>query len=610
MVAFSRHTAVDEQAAHERVSALMTTISEVSASYGGRVVSTAGDAALVDFSSVVDALNAAITIQKELGAAVQNGSDPNVLQLRIGINLGDVIIDGDDIFGDGVNVAQRLQTLADPGGIAIAEPVYLQVKNKLDVDFEDRGMHRTKPHDPPIRVFAVVPDRPRRRPAIPRRWSRFAVGLVVLMGVISATAFFMRDSFERLVGLGASPQAPTASAPDATASGKPMVAVLPFEDRSPAPKPNYFSDGVTEDIITVLGRYSDLRVLSWNAVSPYKKKSVDLKQLSKSLNVRYVVGGSLVRTGESLRVNLQLTDARRGLLLWAESFDEKLENLFAVQDQVARKVATAITTRVTGLERQRVSRRPTKNLDAYELVLKGRELLRQQKRRANFEARALFEQAAKLDPNYSAAYEAMGWTYFFDYLYGWAGQPDRSVRKTRELAEKAIAVGARNARAHALIAYTFLMEGRLKEAKSAVNIALEINPSSAAGHAVRGQLLLRAGQPEKAVAPMEFAIRLDPNPEAFRLFTLSQAYYFLKRYRDVVTLLTRYGSDRIAEDAALYAMLAAAQAQLGNLDDARRMAANVRKYSPFFNTKRFVEYFANDDQKQHLLDGLRKAGLK
>jgi adenylate cyclase len=613
VVAFSLHTARDEEATHRHVAALMRTITDISAANGGRVVSTAGDAALVDFVSVVDALKAAILIQQELGGRSEGENKQNPLLIRIGINLGDVIVDNDDIFGDGVNVAQRIQSLAEPGGIAISESVYQQVTSKFDIDFEDRGTHRAKPHDAPFRYYAVLRKRrPRTVYGLPRRWiwpSVVSGGLLVAVAG-SVIAFVDLDNFGRAIGWPSVRQPQLSDQLEVVATGSPMVAVLPFEDRSPKPQLDYFSDGVTEDVITSLGRYADVRVLSWNAVSTYKNKSVDISRLSKTLDVRYVVGGSVKRTANSIRINLQLTDASRGQLLWSESLNQELEKLFVVQDEVAQKVASAITARVTDIERQRASRKPTENLDAYDLVLKGRAFLRQQKRGSNYKARALFEQAAKLDPKYSAAYEAQGWTHFFDYLYGWAEHPDRSVNKARDLADKAIAVDSSNARAHTLIAYTFVIEGRYDDAKSAIEIALGINPSSAIAHAVSGQLLLRAGQPENAVEEMEFAIRLDPNPEAFRLFTLSQAYYFLKRYRDVVKLLKRFGSERFAEDPALYAMLAAAQAQLGNLDAAKSLAAKVRTYSPFFNTKRFVEYFAREDQKEHLLEGLNKSGLK
>lgn len=594
VVGYSRHMGRDEEATHRRVSALYSDFEEICAGHGGRVVGTAGDAVLADFPSVVDALSAAVEIQRSAARRNDGVAPDDRFELRIGINLGDVIDDGGDLFGDGVNVAQRVQALADPGGIAVSGPVYDQVRNKLDLGFADRGAHRVKNIAEPVHVYSVTEAGARVRRRLPR---------VPLLAVL---AFALLGAAVLAWSLDLAPFPQRAEREDAL-SGKPTVAVLPFEDRSPGAEP-WFGDGITEDVIAQLGRFSSLTVLSWSAVAPYRDAAVTPEDLAEALDVRYVVSGSLLRDGQRLQIRVQLTDARRGILLWSDRLGASTDDVFALQDQVARQVAGALATRVTGIERARAFQKPTESLDAYDYVLRGRELLRTITRTSNFEARRMFEAAARFDADYAAATLGLGWTHLNDFLFGWSERPDRSLDLAQELAGKAVALERQNADAHALLANILRFRRQDDAARRHIDIALDINPNDAQSQAIRSRLLLDSGQVEAAVAPLELALRLDPNPQAAWLFTLGEAYYLLGRYADAVEVLERFRNS-IEEDPTTLAILAAAQAQLGRTAAAAASAESLLKVSPFFDADSFAEYFAPPDDRAHLLEGLRKAGL-
>jgi TolB-like protein/class 3 adenylate cyclase/Flp pilus assembly protein TadD len=607
VVGYTRLMSVDEVGTHNRLVTYRRATESLINGHSGRVVGTAGDAILADFPSVVEALAAAVEIQAALAQRNASLAAEERLEFRIGINLGDVIVDGNDIFGDGVNVAARIEELADPGGIAVSAAVFDQVRNKSGYSFHDRGAHRVKNIAEPVRVYSVGAAggrvAPRRRTLFERR-AKLALAVLALVAVVVAAALFWWKPLAALRG----PDVPSVAGKSAR-TDRPTVAVLPFDDRGGDADQNYFSDGVTEDVIANLGRFSDLLVLSWNAVAPYKARSVEPKELSRALNVRYVVGGTLQRAGDRIRVTVQLTDAEQGVLLWSERYDEQLSDIFEVQDRIARQVVGALAVRVTDLETQRAFDKPTADLGAYELVLRARELLRRVERDSNLQARGMLQRASALDPDYSEAHVGEGQTHLNDFLYGWSEWPDRAIERAGELATQAIELDERNASAHLLLAEVMLFRGDLERAREDIERALTLNPNDAMGHAILGQLLLHEGQPEEAVPALELALRLDPNPVAWWVENLARAYYFLGRDGDAVRLRDRFGK-LIEEHPGGPAILAAAYGQLGEGKAAAEMLASLRRVSPFFDAETFARNLSSrPEHEARLLDGLHKAGI-
>jgi TolB-like protein/class 3 adenylate cyclase len=436
---YSRLMGADETGTYQRLMASREAIDELIVRHDGRTVGTAGDSVLADFPSVIEALTAAVDIQEELRARNERLPAGQRLEFRIGINLGDVIVDGHDIFGDGVNVAARVQALAEPGGIAISGAVYDQVGNKLNLTFRDRGSHSVKNIAAPVRVYSVAGQRAAGGVAptgsTHGRLVWLSTGVLALLAAAGlafwvASPTWLEREARRQTGPAVEIQAKVAAGP--------AIAVLPFENQGGDPEEDYFADGVTEDIIAALGRFSNLLVMSWHAVLPYKDKPVAPSKIGHDLDVRYLVGGSIRRAGNQIRVTVRLTDAERGVLLWSEQYEGVLNDIFALQDAITSNVVGRLAVRLTDLERQRTFAKPTENLEAYDYVLRGRELLRDTKRSSNLEARRLFERAAALDPDYAAAQVNLGWTFMHEVWWGWTELPEGALGRAEERAETAI----------------------------------------------------------------------------------------------------------------------------------------------------------------------------
>ncbi|MEO1001041.1 MAG: tetratricopeptide repeat protein, partial [Pseudomonadota bacterium] len=446
----------------------------------------------------------------------------------------------------------------------------------------------------PVRLFAIVSNgagaAPGPRPTR-RRLVRSALVALGAAGVVTGGLAFV---------------APMLRAPRAPSSAQPVIAVLPFRDRSIPPDPSYFSEGITEDVIGLLGRFPELLVLSWSAMGALGSNA-DASRIAE-LGADYLVSGSLQRTDERLRASIQLSDAEDGHLLWSESYDQPIADIFVIQDEISRAVVEALAVRIERLERQRAKVADPDRLGAYELVLRGRSLMRVPTREDNLRARTAFEDALERDPDYAAAHVGLGWTHRADFLWGWSHSPPLTFREAERHARAAIAADPENAAAHALLADVLRFTGAVSEAEVAIARALELNPSAAVAQAIRGSMVLYEGSAAAAIAPLETARRLDPALPSWTIATLARAYYFEGRYQDAISTIAD-GTTNMGEDPAGYAVEAAAQAQLGNLDAARRAAEKVRRIYPFFDAAVFARNVAPADTPGRLLEGLRKAGL-
>jgi TolB-like protein len=564
---YSRLTGLDEEGTHVRLRQHLRVVVDPSiAEHRGRVVKTAGDGMLVEFDSVVDALRCAVNVQSSM-AECNKGLPPDErIDFRIGINLGDVILEAGDIFGDSVNVAARIEGLAEPGGICLSDDAQRLVRGKLDVALEDAGEHRLKNIAWPVRVFRVRP------------------------GDAAPTA---------------APPRPALALPD-----KPSIAVLPFQNFSGDPEQEYFADGMVEDIVTALARFRNLFVISRNSSFTYKGRAVDAKQVGRELGVRYVLEGSVRRAGGRVRITAQLIDAASGAHLWADRFDGALENVFELQDQVTERVVGAIAPKLEQAEIARVSRKPTERLDAYDCYLRAYATINPWTRVGNEEALKLFYRAIELDPGFAAAYGMAAWCRVQRKLSGWIEDRAREIAETERLAQRAVELGRDDAVALSAAGFALAyVVHDLPAGIAAIDRAVAINPNLAWAWLYSGWARVWRGQPDAAIEHFERATRLSPldpliaDVQAATAF----AHFFAGRYEEAAAWAAMAG---VNVRAAPY-IAAAAHALAGHSEEARREVARLRQRDPDLRIsalRELVDPCRPEDLAIYAM-GLRQAGL-
>jgi TolB-like protein/class 3 adenylate cyclase/Tfp pilus assembly protein PilF len=577
------------------------------ARHHGRIVKTTGDGVLAEFASPIAAARAALEIQEGLHS--RNADVPESKQhwLRIGLTLGDVMVRDDDIFGDAVNVAARLQSLAEAGSVYASAAVVDQLRGHIGFAWDDIGEKALKNIARPVRTYRLVVGTAkgpstgatqRRRGA---SWLIIGATAIIAFVTIVATIWFRLP--EDLIKPASVP-----SASEQARQAKPSVAVLPFVNQSGDPANEYFSDGITEDIINALGRFSPLTVMAYNATLPYKGKAAPPAEIGRTLGVRYLVEGSVRRAADRVRVSVRLTDADRGVLLWSEQFDEQLKDVFALQDTVTRRVAETLASNVSRVEEQRALTKPPGNLDAYDLVLRGRAELRRTTRASNRDARQYFERAFQLEPNYAAAHAGLGLAYYDMVVLGWTEFSDDMLARAEELARKALLIDPENIDAHRLLSKVHNVLLQYDRALVEIDRALALNPSDAESHSQRGSIFLWTGHLEEAIAAFETAFVLNPNLSASSVLDLGLAYYTARRHDDAVRFLEGE-TLRHPDFVFISVVLAATYGQLGRMADSKRMAETVKRRLPVFDAQTFGSRFQNRAHHDYLVEGLRKAGL-
>ncbi|MBD3664670.1 hypothetical protein H9Q16_12110 [Sulfitobacter sp. TSTF-M16] len=601
--------ATDEVRTHARLIEWRDLINRHLVEYRGRIVGTAGDAILAVFDSVVDALSAAVAIQDALAEKNKTVPLAEQLRFRIGLNLGDIIVDGDDIFGNGVNVAARVEALADPGGIAVTSAVRDQIGNKLELHFEDKGTHQVKNIDAPLHVYAVQKSTGGIAPAKPRK--RRARGIVALLTLVAFTTALVGWWVFNSSTVGTT-QATQTSAPIGTTvpvkSARPTIAVLPFENRGGQGDQSYFSDGVTEDVIASLGRFSGLLVLSWSAVEPLKNPVGSALERATELGATYVVSGSVQRSEDMIRLSVQLTEASTGVLIWSDRYDEDILDLFEVQDRLTRQIVAALAVRVTQAEEARVAVAPTNSLTAYDLVLRGRDFMREISLKANDDARDHFERAIEMDKSYAVAFAELGYTYLNDLKFGWTQWPQGAWDAARDNADQAINLDPFNSRAYSLKAAVLKYSGQLSEAERLIDKSLSLNPNNAQSHAERCSILMFSGKSEEALTSAEMAMAIDPYPRSDEINCPMFSYYVTGQFQKVIELAKRFPLVSNEEATSLF-VRAAAHAMLDQDAEAAELVAEGYSRYPFFDANNFAQIFSSEDQRRILLEGMRKAGL-
>ena len=598
---YSRLMADDEEGTLARLKAHREELFEPTiAAHQGRIVKLMGDGVLVEFASVVEAVRAGVEIQRGMAERNADAPEDQRIVFRIGINQGDVIIDGDDIYGDGVNVAARLQERATPGGICISDRVYGDIRGKIDVGLDDLGDQELKNIPEPVRVYRVLtgPDAGSGtlRKASRRKFLARAALAATLLAAVAGAALWQQ------------PWAPEPTFRASPLTAKSSIAVLPFANLNRDPEQDYFSDGITIDIITDLSKFHDLFVISSNSVFAYKNKTVTVEEVSRELGVRYILEGSVQKLGERVRINAQLSDGETGQQIWAERYDDSVVDIFDLQEKITRNIVRTLTVRLTEIEQKRAFAKPTDDLKAYDYALRGRALLRRQGRADTFEARKLFRQAVELDPNYASAYAGIGWTFLYSVLYGWTGAPQKSMEGAHEGALNAVSLDGSNIDAHLLLTHIFITRRQFDLALVEAERVIALNPNDARGYAAQGNALVWSSRTDGAILALETALRFDPNMDPTTIWHLGLAYYLKGRYPEAVAVLER-NVRRRPEQVWDYLMLAATYAQMDRVNEATRAADTVRRLDPFLQKGNDLFRFRDPADAARVAEGLREAGL-
>jgi len=608
VVGYSRLMGVDEVGTLRALKAVRKDLVDTTiAAHGGRIVKTTGDGLLADFPSVVDAVACAVTIQRGM---IQRNADiagDKRIVFRMGINIGDIIIEGKDIFGDGVNIAARLESICEPGGLCISDLACDQVRGKLPLTFTDSGEQQVKNIARPVRVFALssqaiaeVPELSPGRVARPTSRNRaLLAGAVALVLILAGAA-----AWWTMRGPSSSQ---TANAP-VPSDSRPTIAVLPLVTLADTNKEDYFADGLTEDIISALGRFPEITVRSRNAVFTYKGKTPRPDEVGRALDVRYIVEGSIRRSPERIRISINLAAAGRGTQLWSENYDVAPKDIFSVQDDITRRIAGTLVSRLTNLELAKVATKPPSSLEAYDLVLRGRDLYARVNRTANSQARALFKQAIDLDPGYGPAYIGMGRVELNGVMQGWTADPQDALQRAESLGQKAIAIDQASAGAHALLGSIYIRYADYDRALDEMRRAVELNSSDPDAYAGLATALLWSGDVDGSVKDFETARKLGFTLSVNEAFILGTAYLLADRNADAIRTLEN-SIERNRTDPYTNAILAAAYAQAGRPADAARQAETVRGLDARFDSADFGTLLRKPELRAKLVAALNKAGL-
>ncbi len=618
VVGYSRMMEEDEAGTLARLRALRHDfIDPTIGAYHGRVVKLIGDGALVEFPSVVEAVSCAIVIQQGMSERNQDSPMDRRIEFRIGINLGDVLVAGDDIYGDGVNVAARLEGLAEPGAIWISEAVHTAIGNKLPLEFDDLGSRDVKNIRQPVRAYRVrlkpgAVLQPAAVDAAPvssgaylkRRPLPVVAGSIVVVVTVLAMLAWHQPWIAR--------EEPASIARMAHALPEiPSIAVLPFSNMSGDPAEEYFADGLTENIITSLSQTPKLFVIARNSAFTYKGRPVRVQQVAEELGIRYVLEGSYQRSGDQVRVHAQFIDALAGHHLWAKRFDVVMSDIFTLQDQVTQKIVAALRIQLTEQERKRLARRFTDSYEAFDYFLRGQALYSRFTNEDNARSRVMFEAATDLDPLFAWAYGSIALTHVEDYRAGWSDRPDWSAEQSVKYAEKALALNDTLPQTQFVRGFVYLqIERRFEDAGIHAKTAIALDPNAADSHALLGTILSYLGQLDESVRLIQKAIRLNPHAPARYFLTQGRSLFFRGDYEQAIPLLLE-AVNRNPAYLLSHIYLAAAYVQIGSIDEASWESAEITTLAPEFSVDTWLKTqpIKIPSQAKLLIENLRKAGL-
>ena len=612
-VGYSRLMNDDEEATVRTLQSYRKVFSTLIVQHNGRLIDSPGDNLLAEFPSVVDGLRCALDVQHELANKNAALSENRRMRFRIGLNLGDVIEEKGRLYGDGVNVAARLESLAEPGGIQFSGAVYDQVKNKLPNRFEFTGDQQVKNIPDPVRTYRVAMDSQtdgQRNITGIAKPKRLKTVLVFLLGTITILS----------VGFGGyywqerNRQTPSDTSPESSLSPPPAfhkasIAVLPFKNLSDDVEQEYFSDGITNDIITDLSKFRELLVIASNTVFMYKGKTVSIKNVGRELGVAYIMEGSVQKAGDNVRINAQLIDASDGTHVWAERYNRTYMDIFELQGDIVQAIVAKLAIQAFQYEQARALRKKPKDLLAYDYLLRGYAYYHQRSRSAFAMAKNMFSKAVELDPFYAAAYVGLGELEYGKVGYGWTEFPDKALKKALELGQKAIALDDFNSNAHSLLSSIYTFQNKYELAINEAERAIELNPNDSGSYNELGWVLLWSGQVDEAINALEMSLRLDTSSPRNIWFHLGIAHYLKEDYGKAADILEQ-GLTKRPDFLGYHMALAAAYARLGRNEDAAREAAAVRRLDPFFKAESFGTGFRQAAHRKAIVAGLRDAGLE
>jgi adenylate cyclase len=612
---YSRLMAEDESATVKTLETYREVMSTLIKQHRGRVIDSPGDNLLAEFTSVVDAVQCAVAVQKEFQARNAQLPENRRMEFRIGVNLGDVIEEGERIYGDGVNIAARLEALAEPGGICVSKTAFDHIESKLPLGYHYLGEQEVKNIPKPVGAYRVVME-PRvttegeeeEKPSLFRGRRAILAGVIAAVVVVIAVAiwnFYLRPpSIEP-----ASVERMAFPLPD-----KPSIAVLAFTNMSGDPDQEYFSDGLTEEIITTLSKVSDLFVIARHSTFTYKGKPVKVKQVSEELGVRYVLEGSVRKDENRVRTSARLIDALTGHHLWADTYDRELKGQFAVQDEIKKKIITALEVTLTEGEQARLFAKGTDNVEAWALGVEAWKLATKYSKENQAKARELLERVKKLDPEYPFLWTALAQVHFVDARFRWTKSHAESYKRALEFAKKALTLDEEDAIAHSLLGTIYLLQRQHEKAIAEGQRAIAIDPNYADGYAMLSQIMRYSGRFEEALPLIEKGIRLSPKPRVFYPFTLAHSYLMLGRYEEAIATYKQL-RERCrrgecppwwGKDALIVSYI-----ELGREEEARAEAEEYLRLRPTgsLESTREANPYKDPAHMERLLSAMRKAGF-
>jgi adenylate cyclase len=568
IVNYSHHVGRDEEGTLERLNSITQQVIEPGvAANNGRIVNTAGDGFLIEFASVVDAVRNAVALQESMNRLNAEYTDEEKIAFRVGINLGDIVVRGDDILGDGVNIAARLESVAPPGGICLSRAAYEQIRGKLDLEFEFLGERELKNISSPIGVYQAIigQDDQRDRSKSGEQQAKFSL-------------------------------------PE-----KPSIAVLPFDNMSDDREQDYFADGITEDIITALSQFSTLFVIARNSCFTYKGRSVKAQEIRSELGVRYFAEGSVRKSGDRVRVTVQLIDSESGSHVWAERYDRRIDDIFEVQDELTQAIVATISGRIDTAEKGRIKRTPPDPMAALDYLLAGRIHHHRVTRQDNEEALRLLDKAIELAPAHAEAYAWKACTLGQALQFGYCKNPQEFEKEAIAAITKALSLDENNVECHRLLCEVYMETGQLQKAVVHGVRAHKMNPNDPRLVAQQGELKLWLGEPESGEEWIRQSMRLDPHGSAGRSHLLGYALYGQHKYADALEAFSQLSSPSLTQ----VAFTTAAYGQLGARESANENAERLLQLEPDFDIAQFAAKlpYVRDADRNNISDGLEKAGL-
>jgi len=607
---YSRLMRDDEDETVRTLTAYRRAIARLVGKYRGRVVDSPGDNLLAEFGSGLDAVNCAVEIQRELAERNEELPPERQMEFRIGVNSGDVIQEGDRIYGDGVNIAARVEGLAEGGGISISGTVYDSIEGKLGLEFEYQGAHEVKNIDKPIRVYRVLsyPGAAAHRVikakrAVSKTWRNTIIAIAAVVVVATALAiwhFYFRPPPVEVV---------TEAEMAFPLPDRPSIAVLPFVNVSGDPEQEYIADGITEQIIATLARNPHLFVIASNSTFTYKGKPAKVQQVSRELGIRYVMEGSVHKSGDRIRITAQLIDATTGEHLWAKTYDRDLKDIFALQDEITLKILKAVSAKVYGRETDQTLAKGTNNTEAYLKLLKASSLAGKNQRNHRL-AHQIFEEAIALDSENASAYGSLARSYLVDVISGWSQSPEKDLKEAFKLAQKAISLDQSLPGPHAVLGWIYLQSGNHEKAIAEARRALDLAPNDYFMHNELGAILTWSDRLKEAISEIKEGFRLNPFPTWVQLKYLADAYYMSGRYEEALSVYKKMQKLNPDNEWA-YINPIAIYVHLGRDEEARAAAKELLRIAPTFPVEYWEKWpgFKNKQKAEKWVSALREAGL-